>query len=108
MTKADEVREETVQLLMEIMEQRDEADWTLGAKLIRSGVGWQALSPDGVPIEMRTWPIALVAIRALNDWCERFRAQGFYECADGTRIPFDELAGRCVVVPPRIRLQDLL
>jgi hypothetical protein len=55
------------------------------------------LSPDGLPIEPRSFPSREVAQKALQRWCRRFTAQGYY-AAVGGHIPLDQLPARCQVL----------
>jgi hypothetical protein len=57
---------------------------------------WVVDSPDGLPIEPRTYASKAAALAALASWCRRFAAQGFYASTRG-RIALDELPDRCVV-----------
>jgi len=62
---------------------------------------FRVLSPDGVPIEPRTYPTEGRALLALAAWCLRFEAQGFYSAADGQRIALSDLPARCTVETTR-------
>ena len=57
---------------------------------------FQVLSPDGLPIEPKTYASETAARAALARWSQRFQAQGYYAGVTG-RIPLEELLDRCEV-----------
>jgi hypothetical protein len=57
----------------------------------------RVISPDGLPITPVPFPTRAAAVAALDRWCQRFIAQGYYATATGERIPLAELPTRCRV-----------
>ena len=56
---------------------------------------YDVLSPDGIPIyRERTFESVDEAGEALDEWVERYRAQGYYASNHG-RIPVEQLALHC-------------
>ena len=62
------------------------------------------LSPDGLPIEPRTYATESEAAAALARWVRRFDGQGYYAAVDG-RIALADLPAACtlVITPQRRR-----
>jgi len=56
---------------------------------------YTVVSPDGLPIVPTTFPSRARAEHALEEWCARYAAQGYYATADGRRIPVVVLADHC-------------
>lgn len=51
-------------------------------------VKYQALSPDGLPIDQKFYVSEDAAMKALWSWVKRFQMQSYYSTASGNRIPF--------------------
>ena len=57
-------------------------------------------SPDGFAIDRtETYPSPEVAQQKLQEWVKRYEQQGYYSTSNRERIPLDELASRCSIVP---------
>lgn len=60
----------------------------------------QALSPDGIYIDIEHWdyPSKKAAEKALDKWMKRYEQQGYYSSNQG-RIPLEALKEHCSIVP---------
>jgi len=63
-------------------------------------IAYDVLSPDGFSIHPTDYYKSKEeAKKALNEWVERYRHQGHYTLQTMKRIPIDELAKYCQIIP---------
>lgn len=55
------------------------------------------LSPDGIKIDNNTYANYYEAKKAINLWCERYAAQGYYSSNNG-RISLEDLPNHCKII----------
>lgn len=63
--------------------------------------GFNAISPDGLPITSKVFSTREEAEQYIVKWCKRFQSQGHYLTAEWVRIPVNELAKNVSIVPAR-------
>jgi len=57
------------------------------------------LSPDGFPIERdKVYSTPEKAWKALEEWMERYKQQGYYSMSNRERLPLDEIKENCTLI----------
>ena len=57
---------------------------------------WRVESPDGIPDRPEPYPTREAAMKGLEQFCDRFKQQGYYSAVTG-RIPIESLPHECAV-----------
>lgn len=69
---------------------------------------YDVMSPDGISINrMKTYETVKEAGEALDNFVERYKAQGYYSSNDG-RIPLEQLAFHCNLVTIKMTAKEIV